>query len=151
MSLSDFEAREEHIDLTRLDFSHLPSTKKSSLQTASSSITAFNSVKKMKMENLPLLEQHEKEKAILEFINEDRSGKVEMILRNAGVIEEQYVQFPFNELYVNPARLDLDLDDPSRCKYIVLFLLLLLSTFAYYYHHHVNNNYPVRNNYAIIK
>ena len=48
-----------------------------------------------------VLPQHLKEQEILDFLNSDHSGKkVETILCNAGVFdEEQWIQFPFNELY----------------------------------------------------
>ena len=109
MSFDDFESSEV-IDLTRFDATHHHTGCDSSVQPV---------YKKMKTKTPPVpvvLPQHLKEQAILEFLNSDRSGKVETILRNAGVFEEQWIQFPFNELYVNPAYSDLDPLDPERCK-----------------------------------
>ena len=109
MYFDDFESSDV-IDLTRLDATHHHTGCDSSVQPV---------FKKMKTKTPPVpvvLPQHLKEEEILDFLNSDRSGKVETILRNAGVFEEQWVQFPFNELYVNPAYSDLDPLDPERCK-----------------------------------
>ena len=58
-------------------------------------------MKTKKTRHVPVvLPQHLKEEQeILDFLNSDRSGKVETILRNAGFFEEQWIRFPFNELY----------------------------------------------------
>ena len=46
---------------------------------------------------LEVVEQHVKEEAILNFIYEDKSDRLERILLTAGVAEEQYVQFPVDD------------------------------------------------------
>ena len=111
MSFDDFESSDV-IDLTRLDATHHHTGCDSSVQPV------FKKMKTKKTRPVPVvLPQHLKEEQeILDFLNSDRSGKVETILRNAGVFEEQWIQFPFNELYVNPAYSDLDPLDPERCK-----------------------------------
>jgi hypothetical protein len=63
----------------------------------------------------PVVEQSVKEEVILEFIYKDQSDVVEAILFNAGVREEQYVQFPMDARFVNPEHSDDDPTAHSKC------------------------------------
>ena len=77
--LLDWLYSSDVIDLTRFDATHHHTGCDSSVQPV---------FKKMKTKTPPVpvvLPQHLKEQEILDFLNSDRSGKVEMILRNAGV------------------------------------------------------------------
>jgi hypothetical protein len=62
--------------------------------------------------------QRSKEDAILEFLYEDKSNRLETILQSAGVTEEQYVQFPMDECFINPERSSDDITEPSKCIYM---------------------------------
>ena len=59
--------------------------------------------------------QRIKEVAILEFLYEDRSDRLETILQSAGVTEEQYVQFPIDDRFINPERSSDDYTELSKC------------------------------------
>jgi uracil-DNA glycosylase len=62
--------------------------------------------------------QRIKEDALLNFVYEDRSDRLEKILRSAGVTEEQYVQFPIDDRFVNPERSSDDITELSKCMYM---------------------------------
>ncbi len=69
-----------------------------------------------KLKTSPVVQQPVKEQELLDFLYNDKERKVDQILKNAGVFEEQWIQFPIDMRYANPACSDLDDTDPEKCK-----------------------------------
>jgi hypothetical protein len=64
---------------------------------------------KTKTPSVPVvLPQHLKEQEILDFLNSDRSGKVETILRNAGVLKSNGYSFHLMSCTIVPFRWDIN-------------------------------------------
>ena len=121
MSFADFEA----LDANVIDLTTSTTTSYAAEESLQYDVNSFvaeehDDVQMLKTGGpIIVVEQHDKEEAILNFMYQDKSDRLERILLSAGVVEEQYVQFPVDDRFINPKRPDDDLNDPSKCKWLV--------------------------------
>lgn len=123
MSFEDFEAMDGEvlkvIDLTTT--SVVANKKASSIADLSHDDEEEPDTKRFKLGTSSphvALPQRIKEEAILDFMYADRTDLLDTILLSAGVTEEQYVQFPIDDRFINPECSSDDLLDPSKCIYL---------------------------------
>jgi hypothetical protein len=131
MSFEDFEAMDgEVLKVIDLTTSSVGANKKApSIEDLSHDEEVVPVAKRLKsgISSYVALPQRIKEDSILDFMYEDKTDLLETILLSAGVTEEQFVQFPIDDRFINPERSSDDPLEPSKCINLYLYYVIILS------------------------